>query len=246
VTRYNAGPDIASLAAPGAVRSAKAPPMMADPVIDVTPIGDGAWLLGGQSHHSVLIAFADHTVLIDVPQHEVRTMAVIAKAREVVDNKPLMKAIVTHHHFDHVGGIRAAVSEGLTLVAHESIKDDLTRLIKRQHTIYKDAASQNPRTPEIETVGDRLTMKDGAQTVELFHADTAHARSMLAAYLPKSRVLVQADLYATTFAAQPFLPDLLRLIDGRKLRVATHVPLHGGVQSEAEFLKAVESRRSSN
>jgi glyoxylase-like metal-dependent hydrolase (beta-lactamase superfamily II) len=246
VTKYIVNPDVSSMAAPPALASVKAPPAMADPIIDVKQVGEGVWFLGGQSHHSVLVAFADHTVLIEVPQHEVRAMAVIAKAREIVDNKPLMKAIVTHHHFDHIGGIRAAVSEGLTLVAHESSKAFLTRLVKRQHTIYKDAASQNPRALDIETVGDRLTMKDDKQTLELYHADTAHADTMLVAYLPKDRIIVQADLYSPTFAAQHFLPDFLKLIDTHKLKVATHAPIHGPVQTDAEFLSAIRGLRSYN
>lgn len=241
VAKYTFNPDVAAMAAPAAVASAKAPPAMADPVVDVTQVGEGVWLLGGQSHHSLLVAFADHTVLIEVPQHEVRAMAVIAKAREVVDNKPLMKAVVTHHHFDHIGGIRAAVSEGLTLVAHESSKAYLTTLIKRRHSIYKDAASQNPRVIEIEGVGDRLTMKDDRQTLELYHVDTGHADTMLMAYLPKDRIVVQADLYSPAFAAQPFLPDFLKALERRKLNVATHVGLRGAIQTGAEFHKAIQS-----
>ena len=43
----------------------------------VTPLGKGLWLLAGQSHHSVLIEFEDHLMLIEAPQSEARTQAVI-------------------------------------------------------------------------------------------------------------------------------------------------------------------------
>ena len=38
------------------------------------------WLLAGGSHHSALFEFSDHLMLIDAPQNDARTLAVIAKA----------------------------------------------------------------------------------------------------------------------------------------------------------------------
>ena len=75
----------------------------------------GIWFLAGQSHHSVLVEFADHLTLIEAPQNDTRALAVIAKARTLRPGKPLTQVVNTHHHFDHSGGIRAAVSEGLTV-----------------------------------------------------------------------------------------------------------------------------------
>ena len=33
--------------------------------------------------------------------------------------KPLTELVVSHHHFDHTGGIRQAIAEGLTIIAHK-------------------------------------------------------------------------------------------------------------------------------
>jgi glyoxylase-like metal-dependent hydrolase (beta-lactamase superfamily II) len=240
ISKYTMNADTSGLTAPESLKAAKVPPMVPDPKVDVQQVADGVWFLGGQTHNSVLVAFADHTVLIEVPQNEVRTMAVISAARDVVPNKPLMQVVVTHHHFDHSGGIRAAVSEGLTLVAHESNKAFFADLILRHHSIYKDALSQNPKRLDIQTVGDHSTMKDAKQTLELYNiAVPGHVQSLLIAYLPKDRIIVQGDLFSPTFASEPFLGDFLRFMEEHKLKVDKHVPIHGPVMTDAEFRKAV-------
>ena len=93
---------------------APAPP----PNVTAEPIGEGVWFLAGQSHHSVLVEFSDHLMLIEAPQSEARTLAVIAKARELKPDKPLTQLVTTHHHFDHTGGMRAAIAEGLSVITH--------------------------------------------------------------------------------------------------------------------------------
>ena len=191
------------LAAPEAVASAAVPQPTA--TVTVEELGKGLWYLTGQSHHSVLVEFSDHTELIEVPQNETRTLAVIAKARLLRPDKPLTKVVVTHHHFDHTGGIRAATSEGLILVTHERNQELFEDLLQRRHSIVPDALANNPRPPQIETVGDAIetvgdaaVVKDAMKAMEIFHVDDSeimHSESMLMVYFPAERILVQADSY---------------------------------------------------
>src|SRR5262249_53757982 len=120
VTRQAIDADVGDLSAPPAVRSA--PPIEGPPPATVTveELAKGVWFLAGQSHHSVVAEFGDHLVLIEAPQNDMRALAVIAKARELRPGKPLTQVINTHHHFDHSGGLRAAVSEGLTVITHSA------------------------------------------------------------------------------------------------------------------------------
>lgn len=234
----------ANIAAADDVKAAPAPVTTAN--VTVEQVGKGLWLLAGQSHNSVLVEFKDHTELIEVPQHETRSLAAIAKAREVKPDKPLTKVIVTHHHFDHSGGIRAAIAEGLTLVTQETNKAFIEDMAQRKHSIVPDALSKKPGAPKIETVKDELTVKDATQTMLLFRVDdpTAHSDSMLMVYFPNDKVLVQADFYNTAGAVQPRAPALNDIIVKHKLTVAKHVPIHGPVKTQAEFMKIVQSMKA--
>jgi hypothetical protein len=70
-----------------------------------------------------------------------------------------------------------------------------------------------------------------------------HSEDMLMAYLPKERILMNADLYsppaqgaalgAPTATMKTLHQNMLKL----KLDVAQHVPTHGRVGTNDEFLK---------
>jgi glyoxylase-like metal-dependent hydrolase (beta-lactamase superfamily II) len=196
------------------------------------------WLLAGQSHHSVLVEFSDHTMLIEAPQHEARTQAVIAKAREVQPNKPLTTLVTTHHHFDHTGGLRAAIAEGLTIVTHEANAVFYREAAARAHTIAPDALAKNPRPVTIESVDDTLVMRDAAMTVHLYHiAGSPHADTLLMAWFPRERLLVEVDVYSPAAAVHPFAANLLENISRRNLRVARVVPLHGAPVAFEDLVK---------
>ena len=241
VTAQSVDGDVGDLAAPDAATSAT--PMSGPPPANVTAeeVADGVWFLAGQSHHSVLVELSDHLMLIEAP-NEVRTLAVIAKARELVPDKPLTHLVNTHHHFDHSGGIRAAVSEGLVIITHASNASFYRELAERTSTIAPDALAQNPQSLTLETVDDEMTHEDDSMTVELYHiAGNPHAGSLLMAYLPRQRLLVEADAFSTGRNFQPFVANLLENVERRNLRVDRILPVHGGVVAYDELVSAVQT-----
>jgi glyoxylase-like metal-dependent hydrolase (beta-lactamase superfamily II) len=87
--------------------------------VAVQPVAKGIWWLAGSGNHrSVVFEFDDHLVLFEVPVNQARSKAVIDKAR-TLSPKPLTQVIVSHHHFDHSGGMRVAVAEGLTVITYK-------------------------------------------------------------------------------------------------------------------------------
>ena len=108
----------AALTVPDNVRSATIQP----PRVESSMLGQGLWLIAGGSHNSVLIEFRDYVAVIEAPLNEARSLAVIAEVNRLVPNKPIRYLVNTHHHWDHLGGIRTYVHEGATVVTHENNK----------------------------------------------------------------------------------------------------------------------------
>ncbi len=228
--------DAGDLAAPAQAASAQAPAAQ-PPNVTVEEVSPGFWLLAGGSHHSALVEFSDHLMLIDAPQNDARTLAVIAKARELRPGKPLTQVVNSHHHFDHSGGIRAAVSEGLTVITHQGNAAFIEEVVKRPHTRVPDALAKNPKPLKLETVTDEKVMTDGTMTVHLSSIPGEHSETMLMAYLPKERALVVIDLYEPGEPQNMFLARFVEDLKKRNLRVDRIVPLHGKITPYAQMVK---------
>ena len=57
--------------------------------VEVEKLADGVYYMKGGSHHSVAIDQRDHIVVVEAPQDEARSLAVIAKVKETIPNKPI-------------------------------------------------------------------------------------------------------------------------------------------------------------
>jgi glyoxylase-like metal-dependent hydrolase (beta-lactamase superfamily II) len=251
--------DSVNLAAPADAKSAQAPPAAAPAMVTAEEVGKGLWYLTGQSHHSVLVEFADHLVLVETPQHEERSAAVVAKAKQLRPNKPIKYVINTHHHFDHSGGIRTAIAEGATIITHEGNKAFIEALASRPHTMTPDALSKSPKQATVEAVTDKRVLQDSTRTVEIYHmAGNAHSDTMLMVYFPAERLIVEADVYNPPAlpaanapppanappAVFPFAANFVENVHKLGLKVDRVMPIHGRIVPFKDVEAAIKSATS--
>ena len=277
VTDVKVNPPVPAIPVPDAVRNATLAPVRVEPV----KLADGVWMLGGGTHNSLLVEFNDHLGLIDAPNNEDRSLAIIAAAETLAPGKLIRYVVNTHHHMDHAGGLRAFFSQGTTIVTHESNKEYYLQILfsptgwslkPDRMAFYNPMYMISRRPAPIETVGGVLLnssaingtaqygLTDGSRIVQVIKVQDMsyelgdnsydkgnHSQDMLMAYLPKEKILFNADLYSipqqgpapatATAAMRTLRQNILKW----KLDVAQHVPAHGRVATNDEFLKAFGS-----
>jgi glyoxylase-like metal-dependent hydrolase (beta-lactamase superfamily II) len=230
-------------AVPAAVQAAT------PPAVRVTneKLSEGVWYVTGGSHHSVLVEFKDYLAVIEAPQSEARSDAVIAEVKKLVPNKPIRYLVNTHHHFDHSGGLRTYVAEGATIVTHQSNQAFYQKTFQAPHTLNPDRQARAKKKAKILALGAKHVLSDGARTVELHHIQgNPHNTGIVMAWLPKEKLLVEVDVYTPLApnAPPPATPNpasvnLYENIQRLNLDVNQIAPLHGRLVTLADLKKTI-------
>ena len=212
---------------------------------DVEKIADGVFFLTGGAPMSVLVEFSDHVVVIEAPQDDARSEATIAAVRRMMPTKPIRYVVNTHHHFDHSGGLGGYVAEGIPIITHEKSKPYFEGIFRNRLRPEPDRVARSRQRAIIETVGDKRVLRDAGMTLELYHLEgNLHAETLLVAYLPRQKLLVQADAFHPRPGAPPLAsppPFTVNLVDNirrLKLDVERVVHVHGGVDPIAAVVRA--------
>jgi len=216
--------------------------------VDTAKVADGVYYLTGGTHHSVAVEFNNYVALVECPLGDERSLAVIDAVKKAIPNKPVKYVIVTHHHFDHLGGLRACAAEGATIITQAENVPYFQKVLEMPHTIKPDKEAQAKKKPQLEAVADKKVLTDGKQTLELYHlAETNHADTMLIGYLPKAKILIEADVWNPAPANAPppaATKENVNLYDQIKklnLQVEQITPLHGRLMQIADLARLVGS-----
>ncbi|MFN0160491.1 MAG: MBL fold metallo-hydrolase [Burkholderiales bacterium] len=214
-------------------------------------VADGVWFLGGGSHNSVAIEMKDHMILVEAPLFDGRTNAVIEEVKKLGGGKPLRYVVNSHHHFDHAGGLRAAAAAGATVVVAQESKALFEKAFANPNRIRPDSLATSKRRAKVmafnaagKTSG---SLGDASRPVEV-HAiqGSVHATGFNMVWLPRERLLIQADAYTPMppNAPAPTPPNgnnvnLAENIDRMGWKVDRLLPLHGRVVPLAELHRTI-------
>jgi glyoxylase-like metal-dependent hydrolase (beta-lactamase superfamily II) len=233
--------------------AAPAPAAATGPTADLPTekLGEGIHLILG-GYACLAIEFKDHIVVVEGPQSEARATAVIAQARKLIPNKPIRYVVNTHAHIDHSSGLRAFAAEGVTIMTHQNNKTYLEKVLNAPHTLNPDKMSESRRKPKFDTIGTKKVLTDGDRVVELHHMQNfGHHEGAILVYLPKEKVLYQADAYnppaqpptAAAAVISPYTVNLVDTIERLRLQVERIIPVHYPADNRkvttAELLKVI-------
>ena len=210
-------------------------------------VADGVWYVTGGTHHSVVIEMKDYVIVVESPQNDDRAFAVITEARKLVPAKPIRYVVLSHHHFDHAGGLRGFAARNVTVITHESARGFVESALSTKATVNPDPLTKSGLRPSVEGVRTKRVLSDGTRNVEIHHlAGNGHAEDLLMVYLPKEKLLVEADVYTPLApnATPPTPPSVYTvsfadLVGKLRLDVERILPLHGRLVPFSELNKTI-------
>jgi hypothetical protein len=130
-------------------------------------------------------------------------------------------------------GFEAA--EGVTVITHDVNRAFFERALAAPATVTPDRLAKSGRKGTVEGVGDKRVLTDGTRTVEIYHiGGNLHDDGLLMVYLPKEKLLSEADVYTPPAPNAPppasANPNTVNLADNMArlgLTVNQLLPLHG-------------------
>ena len=239
--------DFEKLAAPPATP----PPPAVSKIAEDVYILEG---LNGGTHNVLFVAFNDHVLVVEAPEqilYNSNSVQALAKIKETVPGKPIKYLVLTHHHSDHAGGFREYVAEGTTIVTTNETKRFLEQAWAAESSLLPKFPPAHKLT--VETIENKKRVfQDDKHIVELYDiGPNPHANEMLVVYLPKEKILFQADmLNAAANGTIPIAQDPTISFSERLQQLGLNVEkiyaVHGRFATPEELRTSIEKRRASD
>jgi len=220
-----------------------APPAAAERRAEAKKLADKVWDVRIGGNGGAVIEFADHLVMFEAYNNEADTFARLDVADALVPGKKVTQVIVTHHHFDHSGGLRAAVSRGLTIIARRGNEGIFREMVARPAPNFPDALARNPEELKFVPVDDQLTLDDGTMRVDVYRAiGHLHMAEAVVGYIPGPRIFMEGDFTTYDWDWNWWGGAYLDTVERYGLNPAINVPVHGIVTTFDEAIAAIEKQ----
>ena len=136
----------------------------------------------------------DGLVVVDAPTDEGQSKWVIDAAKAKYPGKPIKTLILTHHHMDHTGGMRAFAAEGATVIVPTPDKAYFENVIKTPHALEPDAEQKAMKAANVQDVKDSLSLKDDTVEINLYNIPNPHVEGMFIVHVVKDNIVWVTDL----------------------------------------------------
>jgi glyoxylase-like metal-dependent hydrolase (beta-lactamase superfamily II) len=170
--------------------------------------GDGVYVAEGFDFGNIAFLVDPAGVIaIDAGTTEQSARAAMKALREVTD-APVRYVILTHSHWDHVGGLAAIREPGTAVIARANFAQELTRMRSSQRTFSWFFGSQ-PVGLDVRvdrTVSANESLRLGGMEIRLIPVSGGETNDALFVHLPKQALLFVGDAFMP-YVGPPFLSE---------------------------------------
>lgn len=208
--------------------------------------GPNMSLVTGGTHNTLIVATNTYLVAFDAPGDDGQSKLAIDLAKAKYPGKPFKYLVLTHHHIDHTGGLRAYVAEGASVVVGKGTGAYFRKVLAAP-TGTNMYTLPGPVTPKVIEVTAKWSVNDGGRTIEAYLLDNPHAGGYLVPYVPDAKMGYITDIW-NPGAMPPAManPGLIALVAGMQkagVQPEKFAGGHGSIGSYPDMAKVVGSAR---
>src|SRR6266853_6141707 len=209
--------------------------------LKITSLGKGLFMFSGDGGNITAIVDDGSTLLID--------SGLDSRAAEVSDGifkatmRPVTRLVNTHWHFDHTGGNVFFGSAGVTIIAQENVKKQLSSVQDVPFIGLRDGPYPTQALPKV-TYSSSMTLRQDGQQLTLVNYGPAHTDGDTIIYISPANVAVVGDIFSNHFypiidlASAGSIDGMIHSLDQILAQTDEHtkiVPGHGPVATRSDL-----------
>ncbi|HEY7869158.1 MAG TPA: MBL fold metallo-hydrolase [Methylomirabilota bacterium] len=169
----------------------------ASPGLRLQELAPGVQHVVGGTHNSLIVEMKDYVIVFDAPVSDWQSNWTISAARGKYVRKPVKYLVLTHHHMDHAGGLRAYADAGATIVVGPGTAAHYRKVLAAPFTRNPDLTARSLSGTSIVEVSGKYTLSDGQRQVELYVVEAnPHADGLLIGYVADAKIGFVTDIWS--------------------------------------------------
>ena len=202
------------------------------PPLEVNEIRSGLWEVSGAVQGNYRMQFAelsDRVVAYDAPVSPPTVKAIVDKFREKVPNKPISHVVLSHFHNDHIGGVRALVELGASIVTTADAQAIVQQVVQQQARLATVTDTTAP-TSKFTLATPGLDLGEAKRPLRVLELrDNPHVNRVLVLHDVANRATMASDMTSDRVpfnaAFDHFIAWLRQQNDVELMLGAHHAPL---------------------
>jgi glyoxylase-like metal-dependent hydrolase (beta-lactamase superfamily II) len=210
--------------------------------MQLTDIAPNITMVTGSTHNTVIVAANQYLVAFEAPGDDGQSQWIIDAAARKYPGKPFRYVVLTHHHIDHSGGLRAYAAQGATIVVGKGDGAFFRKVLAAPHNL--DPYPLKAYTPKVIEVNGKWSINDSGREIDAYSLDNPHAAGYLIPYVPDAKLGFVTDLWnpgPPVTNTNPAMVAVVRGVEKIGIKPERFAGGHGAVGNYADLERAAQN-----